>query len=73
MFSHYPNKEGQDWTVEDVMMAQLGKGGTDQQTEEMKFPCPSGGCGYQYRRINGFSMTRRNLYMQNPRLIQICQ
>jgi len=47
MFSHHPNKEEQNWTVEDAM-AQSGKEGSEQAAEEMKFQCPSEGCGCQY-------------------------
>ena len=47
MFSHHPNKEEQNWTVEDAM-AQSGKSQTEQSPEEMKFQCPSGGCECQY-------------------------
>ena len=47
MFSHHPNKEEQNWTVEDAM-AQSGKEGSEQAAEEMKFQCPSEGCCCQY-------------------------
>ena len=47
MFSHHPNKEQQNWTVEDAM-AQSGKEGGEQEAEEMKFQCPADGCGCQY-------------------------
>ena len=47
MFSHHPNKEEQNWTVEDAM-AQSGKSQEDQSPEEMKFQCPSEGCESQY-------------------------
>ena len=47
MFSHHPNKEEQNWTVEDAM-AQSGKENSEQGVEEMKFQCPSDGCGSQY-------------------------
>ena len=47
MFSHHPNKEEQNWTVEDAM-AQSGKSPNDQNHEEMKFQCPSEGCECQY-------------------------
>ena len=50
---------GENEKVEDVM-AQLEKGGTDQQKEEIKYPCQSGGCGYQYQRINGCSVAQKN-------------
>ena len=47
MFSHHPNKEEQNWTVEDAM-AQSGKSQEEQSPEEMKFQCPSEGCESQY-------------------------
>ena len=47
MFSHHPNKEEQNWTVEDAM-AQSGKSPEDDNHEEMKFQCPSEGCECQY-------------------------
>ena len=47
MFSHHPNKEEQNWTVEDAM-AQSGKENSEQGVEEMKFQCPCEGCGSQY-------------------------
>ena len=47
MFSHHPNKEEQNWTVEDAM-AQSGKEGSEQGVEEMKFQCPGESCGCQY-------------------------
>ena len=36
MFGHHPNKEEQNWTVEDAM-AQSGREGSEQLVEEMKF------------------------------------
>ena len=47
MFSHHPNKEEQNWTVEDAM-AQSGKSSNEEGQEEMKFQCPSEGCECQY-------------------------
>ena len=47
MFSHHPNKEEQNWTVEDAM-AQSGKESNERDHEEMKFQCPSDGCECQY-------------------------
>ncbi len=47
MFSHHPNKEEQNWTVEDAM-AQSGKESSEQDHEEMKFQCPCEGCECQY-------------------------
>ena len=47
MFSHHPNKEEQNWTVEDAM-AQSGKSQAEQSPEEMKFQCPCRGCERQY-------------------------
>ena len=47
MFGHHPNKEEQNWTVEDAM-AQSGREGSEQLVEEMKFQCPSEGCESQY-------------------------
>ena len=48
MFSHHPNKEEQNWTVEDAMMAQAGKDSSEQDHEEMKFQCPCEDCKCQY-------------------------
>jgi hypothetical protein len=46
MFCHNPNKEQQNWTVEDAV---AHKGGA---SEEMKFQCPSEG---MYKSVSVFT------------------
>jgi putative lipoic acid-binding regulatory protein len=46
MFCHNPNKEQQNWTVEDAV---AHKGGA---SEEMKFQCPSEG---RYKSVSVFT------------------